>query len=630
MDTTIRELKQLCPEKLTTAESAVEMIKNGSRIFVGSGCGEPQRLVRAMVCNHRIQDAMIYQMYAFSLADHINDADFWRRFSLKLFFVSDLMRRAAFEGKVDYIPAYLSEIPHLFDINQIGLEVALIQISPIDRFGFGSLGVSVDVTKAAIANADLVIAQVNPQMPCTWGDSFVHVDEIDYLVPCEEPLVESLPRKPDETVVERIGHFVSELVDDGATLQVGFGHLPYFILQYLDGKKELGIHTQMITDAFVPLFEKGVVTNKNKNFLPGRAVATLCMGSKKIYDYIDKNPRFYFRSADFVNDPLVIARNDNFISISSALEVDLSGQVCSDSIDKLIYSGSGDQANFIRGAAMSKGGFSIVALPSTAKGGNQSRIVPYLSKGAGTSTLRADVDFVVTEYGIAQLRGKSIFQRAVELTQIAHPKFRSGLIETAKRHHLVFPDQLPPPAMDLLFIEKYKSRVKLKSGQSLSVRPLLPSDEIAYRNFFYKLKEETVYLRFFSKIKVFSRQMAQAHWAELDYRKNITLIGLVRNKGNKEIIAIGTYMESEENRAEVAFVVREDFQGQGIASFLLNQLETIAKENGFQGFTACVLADNKAMLHVFNKHYPGVQKKYENGTISLFMDFNTKAPMEQF
>ena len=536
MDTNIRELKQLYPEKLTTAEAAVEMIRNGSRVFVGSGCGEPQRLIRAMVNNRGIEDAMIYQMYAFTLADYIEDAEFSKRFPLKLFFVSDLMRRATFEGKVDYIPAYLSEIPHLFNINQIGLEVALIQISPIDRFGFGSLGVSVDVTKAAIANADLVIAQVNPRMPCTWGDSFVHVDEIDYLAPYEEPLVESLPRKPDETVVERIGHFVSELVDDGATLQVGFGHLPYFILQYLDGKKDLGVHTQMITDAFIPLFEKGVITNKNKIFLPDRAVATLCMGSKNIYDYIDKNPRFYFRSADFVNDTLVIARNDNFISISSALEVDLSGQVCSDSIDKLFYSGSGDQANFIRGAAMSKGGFSIVALPSTAKGETQSRIVPYLSKGAGTSTLRADVDFVVTEYGIAQLRGKSIFQRAVELPQIAHPKFRSDLIKTAKKHHLVFQDQLPPPSVDLLFIEKYKSRVKLKSGQSLSVRPLLPSDEIAYRNFFYKLKEETIYLRFFRKIKVFSRQMAQAHWAELDYRKNITLVGLVRNKGNKETL----------------------------------------------------------------------------------------------
>ncbi|WDN88581.1 hypothetical protein BuS5_01549 [Desulfosarcina sp. BuS5] len=381
----------------------------------------------------------------------------------------------------------------------------------------------------------------------------------------------------------------------------------------------------MITDAFIPLFEKGVVTNKNKSFLPGRAVATLCMGTKKIYDYIDKNPRFYFRSADFVNDPLVIARNDKLISISSALEVDLSGQVCSDSIDKLFYSGSGDQANFIRGAAMSKGGFSIIALPSTTKGETQSRIVPYLSKGADTSTLRADVDFVVTEYGIAQLRGKSIFQRAVELTQIAHPKFRTGLIETAKRHHLVFPDQLPPPAMDLLFIEKYKSRVKLKSGQSLSVRPLLPSDEIAYRNFFYKLKEETVYLRFFSKIKIFSHQMAQAHWAELDYRKNITLVGLVRNKGNKEIVAIGTYMESEENRAEVAFVVREDFQWQGIASFLLDELEKLAIENDFQGFAAYILADNKAMLHVLNKRYPDAKKSHENGSVFLVMDFNKKA-----
>ena len=404
-------------------------------------------------------------------------------------------------------------------------------------------------------------------------------------------------------------------------MQVVFGNLPYFILQHLEQKKDLGIHTQMITDAFIPLFEKGVITNKKKNFLPDRAVATICMGSKKIYDYIDKNPRFYFRSSDFVNDPVVVARNDNLISISSALEVDLSGQVCSDSLGHLFYSGSGDQANFIRGAAMSRAGFSIIALPSTAKGGTKSRIVPYLSEGAGAATLRADIDFVVTEYGIAQLRGKSIFQRVIDLAQVAHPKFRAGLIETAKANHLIFSDQIPPPSEDLIFTEKYKSRIELKNGRSMSVRPLLPSDEIAYRNFFYSLKEETIYLRFFRRIRVFSHQMAQEHWAELDYRKNISLIGLVRNKGNKEIVAIGSYMESEENRAEVAFVVREDFQGLGIASFLLGELEKIAIENGYIGFSAYVLAENRAMLHVFHKHYPDAQKQLENGHVQLYMDF---------
>ncbi|HHP7236641.1 MAG TPA: GNAT family N-acetyltransferase [Desulfobacterales bacterium] len=618
----MEELKQRYPAKVVDARTALANIRNGSRIFIGSGCGEPRHLVRALVKDSAIQDAMIFQMFSFTLSDYIQDRNFLSRFNLKLFFISSQMRSAAYEGKVDYVPSYLAEIPRLFNSHQIGLDVALVQISPPDRFGFGSLGVSVDVTRAALNNADLIIAQVNPSMPRTWGDSFVHVDEIDYLVPHQEPLVEFLTDElPDEETIRRIGYYVSELIDDGACLQVGFGHLPYALLQHLEGKKDLGVHTQIINDAFIPLFENGTINNKRKNLLPERAVATLCMGTEKIYDYIHDNPQFYFRTADFVNDPAMIARNDNFISISSALEVDLTGQVASDTRDLLFFGGTGDQASFIRGAAMSRGGFSIVALPSTARKGQVSRIVADLSEGAGVITLRADINFVVTEYGIAQLRGKSIFQRVIELAQVAHPKFRADLIESAKQFHYVTADQLPPPAVDLLFIERYRRRRKLPNGKALAVRPLLPSDEIAYRNFYYSLKEETVYYRFFRKIRVFSHQMAQKHWSYLDYRDNITLIGLVRQRGNKEIVAVGSYMKASENRAEVAFVTREDYQGMGIAGYLLEMLEKIAMENGFKGFVAYLLASNRSMLRVFRKRYPNAEQRYENGDLLMIMEF---------
>jgi len=621
----MENLRQRYPDKVVDAPKALQNIRNGSRIFIGSGCGEPRHLVRSLVKDSPIQDAMIYQMYSFTLSDYIQERSFLDRFNLKLFFVSSQMRSAAYEGKVDYVPVYLAEIPRLFKSRQIGLDVALVQISPPDRFGFGSLGVSVDVTRAALNNVDLIIAQVNPQMPRTWGDSFVHVDEIDYLVPHDEPLVEfRTDELPDEETIRRIGYYVSELIDDGACLQVGFGHLPYALLKYLEGKKDLGVHTQILNDAFIPLFENGTITNKRKSLLPERAVATICMGTSKIYDYIHDNPQFYFRTSDFVNDPAVIARNDNFISISSALEVDLTGQVASDTHDHLFFGGTGDQASFIRGAAMSRGGFSIVALPSTARKGEISRIVADLSEGAGVITLRADINFVVTEYGIASLRGKSIFQRIIELAQVAHPKFRSELIEKAKRYHYVTADQLPPPAVDLLFIERYRSRKKLPNGKSLSVRPLLPSDEIAYRNFYYSLKEETVYFRFFRKIRVFSHQMAQKHWSYLDYRDNITLIGLVRQQGKKEIVAIGSYMKASEDRAEVAFVTREDYQGQGIAGYLLDMLEKIARENDFKGFVAYLLSSNRPMLRVFRKRYPNARQEYENGDLLLIMDFDAK------
>ncbi len=615
-------LRENCPGKVVTAQDALSRIKNGSRIFIGTGCGEPQHLIRSLVKNPIIQDAVIYQMLSFTLSKYVDDPDFLKRFALKLFFISTSMRKAAFEGKIDYLPIYLSQIPNMFASQRIGLDVALIQVSPPDRFGYCSLGVSVDITRAGLDAARMVIAQVNPRTPRTWGDCIVHVDEIDFFVPFEEPLVEDVTLIKNQEVASRIGYYVSQLVDDGATLQIGFGHLPNAILSQLMDKKDLGVHTQVITDAFMPLLEKKVITNRKKTLLPGRVVASLCMGSERLYRYVDDNPQFYFRSSDFVNDPTVIARNDHLISISSALEADLTGQVCTDSMGYLFYSGIGDQVDFLRGSSMSKGGFSIIAMPSTAQKGKISRIVPSLSEGAGVATTRGDVNFVVTEYGIAELKGKSIYQRVMELAQIAHPKFREELIEVAKKRHYIFADQLPPAQDDLIFLEGYKSRVTLRNGKTIEFRPLLPSDEFAYRNFFYSLKEETIYLRFFYKMKLFSHEHAQQQWSSVDYRKNISIIGLIQKGGYQEIVAIGTYADDGNNRAEVAFVVREDFQGMGVTSHLLPQLETIARENGFRGFVATVLRENQAMLRVFKKRYPHAKVDIGGGIdITVTMDF---------
>ncbi len=625
------DLNNNCPEKVVGAETAIAKIKRGSRVFIGTGCGEPQHLIRTMVRDMAMQDILIYQMLSSTLADYVDDPTFLRRFSLKLFFVGKAMRQAAFEGKIDYIPSYLSQIPRSFYSQRIGLDAALIQVSPPDKFGYCSLGVSVDITRSGMDSARLVIAQVNPRMPKTWGDSFVHVDDIDLFVLHEEPIVETLndsfiaDTRKDE-VSRRIGLYVSQLVENGATLQIGFGYLPNVILQYLDKKKDLGVHTQLITDGLLPLLEKKVITNKKKTLIPGRIVASLCMGSERIYRYVDNNPMFYFRSSEYVNDPTVIARNDNLVSISSALEVDLTGQVASDSMGNLFYSGIGDQVDYLRGSAMSKGGFSIIALPSTAKKGSVSRIVPQLSAGAGVATTRADVFFVVTEYGIASLQGKSIYQRVMELAQIAHPKFREWLIEEAKKHRYIFADQLPPTQEDLLFLEGYKQTLELPTGRTIEFRPLLPSDEFAYRNFFYSLQERTIYYRFFYKMKLFSHEVVQRQWASVDYRKNMSLIGLVQKKGHQEIMAIGSYAEGFDGRAEVAFVVREDFQGMGIASYLLGMLEDIARENGYTGFLATVLRENGAMIHVFKKRYPNAKAVTADGEVELYMDFSDAKP----
>jgi acyl-CoA hydrolase/GNAT superfamily N-acetyltransferase len=621
----IEWLHEHCLDKITSAGHAVSKIRRGSRVFIGTGCGEPQHLIRAMIGDPSLQDIVVYQMLSETLAEYVDDQSFLERFSLKVFFISFYMRKAAFEGKVDYIPAYLSRIPGLFSDRHIGLDAALIQVSPPDRFGYCSLGVSVDITRAGMESSKLVIAQVNPMMPRTWGDSFVHVDQMDYLVLHEEPLVVNLPRITGNQIARRIGHYVSQLVPDGATLQIGFGQLPYTILQFLDGKSDLGVHTQLITDGFLPLFEKKVITNKKKTLLPGRVVASLCMGSDKIYSYIDNNPMFYFRSSEFVNDPAVIARNDNLISISSALEVDLTGQVCSDSVGHLFYSGIGDQVDFLRGSAMSKGGYSIIALPSTAQNGKVSRIVSHLSEGAGVATTRGDINFVVTEYGIAELQGKSIHQRVVELAQIAHPKFREELISEAKKRHYIFPDQLPPHQDDLIFIEGYKTAMRLNDGRTIEFRPLMPSDEFDYRNFFYSLQPDTIYYRFFHHKKLFSHETVQQHWARVDYRKNMSLVGIVSARGRKELMALGSYAMGEEDRAEVALVVREDFQGMGVGSHLLKALEDIARENGYKGFVADVLRENTGMIHVFKKRYPHAKVVRSNGgDIAVIMDFSER------
>ncbi len=614
--------QKLPGDKIVTKEAALASIGNGCRVFLGTGCGEPQFLIHAMVADRATQDITIYQMFSHTLAQYVNDPAFSKRFSLKLFFISEPMRKAVFEGKIDYLPTYLSQIPKLFASRRIGLDVALIQVSPPDDFGYCSLGVSVDITRSAVENAELVIAQVNPRMPRAWGDSLVHVDTIDYFVPHEEPLATYDLNVLGDHITRRIGHFISQLVRDGDTLQIGFGTLPNAILKHLVHKKDLGLHTQLITDAMLPLFEQKVFTNRLKTLLPRRVVASLCMGTEKLYRFIDDNPFFDFRSSEFVSDPLVIARNDNLVSISSALEVDLTGQVCSDSLGYRFYSGIGDQVDFIRGAAMSKGGFSIIALPSTALDGKISRIVSHLSEGAGVATTRGDVDYVVTEYGYADLQGKGIYQRVMALAQIAHPKFRAQLIDAAKKHHYIFADQLPPPERDLIFLEKYNWRVNLKSGQMAIIRPLYPADELEYRNFLYSLQEETIYRRFFYPMRLFSHEVVQEQWSEVDYHNNMSLIGRVQRGDHYEVIAIGSYVQGKDGYAEVAFMVHDDFQGQGLASQMLDFLEQIAKENSFVGFVATVLDENQAMLKVFKKRYPMAELNVSpSGEVAVTMPF---------
>jgi acyl-CoA hydrolase len=423
--------------KVSTAEEAIRAIPPGRRILIGSGAAEPARLVEAMVehGSHLFGNEIVHLLTlgpAPYVAPGLQD-----RFRHTAFFIGANVREAVQEGRADFMPVFLSEIPQVITSGRVAIDVAIVQVSPPDRHGFVSLGVAVDIVRAAVDTAALILAEVNPRMPRTHGDSFVQVDKIAHLVPVDYPLPE-LPAEPIDDVCRQIGLHAAGLIGDGATLQLGIGRIPDAVLACLGGRRDLGIHTEMLSDGVMRLAQAGVITGKRKTLLPGKMVTSFLMGSQKLYEWAHENPALEMRPSSFTNDPFQIARNDHMISINSALAVDLTGQVAADTIGGRFFSGIGGQVDFIRGASRSQGGRPIIALPSTAKGGKVSRICPVLEEGAGVVTSRGDIRFVATEYGVADLWGKNIRQRAGALIDIAHPDFRSELCAAARARKYLF------------------------------------------------------------------------------------------------------------------------------------------------------------------------------------------------
>ena len=423
--------------KVTTASEAVKAIPPGKRILIGSGAAEPGRLVEAMVTHgtHLVGNEIVH-LLTLGPAPYVAP-NLAGRFRHTAFFIGENVRPAVQEGRADFMPVFLSEIPILLESRRIPVHVALIQVSPPDRHGQVSLGVSVDIVRAAVDTADLILAEVNPRMPRTLGDSFLDVNRIAHLVPVDEPLPELLPETLDDVVIE-IGKNAASLIKDGATLQMGIGKIPDAVLASLMDRHDLGIHTEMFSDGVMRLAEAGVVNGKKKTLLPGKIVTSFVMGTRALYEWMDDNPLVEMRQSRFTNDPFTIARHDNMVAINAALAVDLTGQVAADTLMGRFFSGIGGQVDFIRGAARSKGGTPIIALRSTAKGDTVSRILPALGEGAGVVTSRGDVHYIVTEYGVADLWGKNIRQRAMALIGIAHPQFRGELMAAAQERRYVF------------------------------------------------------------------------------------------------------------------------------------------------------------------------------------------------
>lgn len=420
--------EEIYRNKLVSAEYAVSKIKSNSRVVVGHAVGEPTALVDAMVANkHNYENVELVHMVAMGKGDYAK-VGMEKYFHVNTIFVGAITRDAIESGRGDFTTCFFYEVPKLFSKGYMHIDVALIQVSTPDEHGYCSFGVSNDYTKPAAKYADIVIAEVNPNMPRTMGDSFIHVSEIDYIVEASHPIIELSPPKIGE--VERaIGKNCASLIEDGSTLQLGIGAIPDAVLLFLKDKKDLGIHSEMISDGVVELVEEGVITNNKKTLHPGKIVVSFLMGTKKLYDFINNNPMVESYPVDYVNDPTIIMKNYKMISINSCVQVDLMGQVCSESIGIKQISGVGGQLDFIRGVNMAKDGMSIIAIPSTASKGKISRIVPLLDKGAVVTTSRNDVDYIITEYGIAHLKGRTLKERARALIQISHPNFRQGLID---------------------------------------------------------------------------------------------------------------------------------------------------------------------------------------------------------
>ena len=425
----------LFANKLTTPADAVRHVKSGQRVYVGGGAGVPVELVKALSDREdELRDVEVTHILTFADAPYAR-ADHSKAFRVNALFIGGNVREAVHAGRADFTPVFLSEIPRLFRQEILPLDVAIISLSPPDEHGFCSFGVEVGVTKPAAETATLIIAEINQQMPRTLGDSFIHVSRLDHIVKVDYPLPYS---GDNESTPEhlQIGQHIAELIPNGATLQMGIGSIPNAVLQSLDHHKDLGVHTEMFSDGVVDLVERGIINCARKNFHPGKIIGGFLFGSPRLYDFVDNNPLIELHPIDYVNDPFNIARNDQMVAINSAVQIDLTGQVCADSIGPKFYSGVGGQVDFIRGAARSTGGVPIIACQSTARGGEISRIVATLYEGSGVVTSRNDVHYVVTEYGVAPLYGRSIRQRVHALIGIAHPKFRERLLKEA--HNLGF------------------------------------------------------------------------------------------------------------------------------------------------------------------------------------------------
>ncbi len=609
-------------QKRCTAEDAIGHIRPGQRVFIGSSCGEPQHLVKTLAeATGWFTDLEIVRLMSLESAplSLIADRTRGQRLNIRSFYMGSAKSSRLAQKSRFLTPLNLSAVPRLFKSRRLPIHVALIQATPPDDFGWMSLGVSVDITLSAAYSADLVIVQVNPEMPRVLGRSFIHVDDVHLVVEKREPIL-TLPPIPESAAAETIARLISRLIEDGSTVQISPGTPPRATLMALSGKKDLGIHTQFLTDEIMQLFARGVITNRRKGVNNRKMVASSAIGSPALYQFINDNPAIEFHPSDYVNDPSVIAAHHKMVSLSVAMAMDLTGQVAADALEFNNYSDVTGMLDFIRGAFQAEGGRSIIMLPATAAGGKKSRITPMLGDTA-VVVPRADVHYVASEFGVVNLFGKSLQERAMAMISIAHPGFRDELLRQAKQLSLIGAQRELKGSLHGVYPLRLEETFEM-DGETVTVRPAKPVDERRIQEHFYTLDKNDILSRFFhEKTSFIYEEVGEVF--QVDYITNLTILAVVGEFGFGKVVGIGEYLlDPSCNLAEVAFSISRPWQGKGLGKRLMRKLFEGARDNGIAGFTAYTAPGNQGMIHLFNSLSLNVVTTMEAGMMALSCRFD--------
>jgi acyl-CoA hydrolase/RimJ/RimL family protein N-acetyltransferase len=611
-------------DRVIPPEKVMARLEPGMTIFIGTGVAEPRTLVQHLMASSadNLQDLELIQLVSLGDAIRVESLQS-QKFRLKTFFSGWVASDAITAGRVDLIPSRFSRIPRLIGTGRIGVDAVFLQVSPPDQAGYCSLGVAVDAGRQAMARAQMVVGEINPAMPMTFGDTLVHIDEFDLLVAAEHPPF-LFDRWPVDPVFDRVAANVAAVIEDGSCLGFSIGPLYEALARHLSRRRHLGIHSPFFTDALMALIQSGAVTNRRKGVFLGKSIASYAFGTRMLMDWLDRNPLVEFQGIDQVFDPRQVGRNPDFIAVFPARRVDLSGRIALHVGKGNVVGRPGEVMDFFNGAEMSAGGRVIFALPSRNRHG-ASNIRVSVEALPNQVPMCEAVDMVVTECGVAPLSGRTVRERAQALIDIAHPEDRAELVSRAKAARILYPDQIYLSESAHLYPAEIATEHTFKGNLRVRFRAIRPSDEEEMRRLFYRFSDQAVYYRYFAPLKTMPHSRMQ-QYVNIDYRSALSVVALVGPRGRGRIIAEARYvLEAERAWAEVAFVVDGDYEGLGIATYMYRMLIRLARQRGVHGFTADVLASNKAMMKVFEKGGTPVQARLEQGVYTLKIPFQEAA-----